>query len=193
MIAEKLLDEIATEEKLHVKAVLGENSCVVDTDCEDYPYYKCGRKTPGMCSHKKVFPATGLEIGGWFVFAGFKALSNIAGIGGGGVSVPMAMGFFHFGTKPAIALSSFMIFITSLATFFLNFRSKHPEKPNMVLIDYNIVTIMMGTTLAGSQIGAIILVTFPALIIQALLLFTLIVLLATTLFQAVSLTKKENA
>ena len=92
------------------------------------------------------------------------------------------MGFFHFDTKPAIALSSFMIFITSLATFFLNFRSKHPEKPNMVLIDYNVVTIMMGTTLAGSQIGAIILVIFPALIIQILLVMTLVILLAATVF-----------
>lgn len=161
---------------------LPKNSCVVDTDCDDYPYFKCGVKTPNVCNHKKVFPARGLEIGGWFAFAAFKALSNIAGIGGGGVSVPMAMGFFHFDTKPAIALSSFMIFITSLATFFLNFRSKHPEKPNMVLIDYNIVTIMMGTTLAGSQIGAIILVVFPALIIQILLLITLVILLAATVF-----------
>ena len=166
----------------HTLPVLEKNSCVVDTDCDDYPYYKCGVKTPGVCNHKKVFPARGLEIGGWFVFAAFKALSNIAGIGGGGVSVPMAMGFFHFDTKPAIALSSFMIFITSLATFFLNFRSKHPEKPNMVLIDYNVVTIMMGTTLAGSQIGAIILVIFPALIIQILLVITLVILLAATVF-----------
>ena len=168
-------------------------SWVVDRDCDDYPYFKCGVKTPGVCNHKKVFPATRLEIGGWFAFAIFKALCNIAGIGGGSVTVPMDMVFFHFGTKAAIALSSFTIFVTSLATFFLNLRSKHPEKPKMVLIDYNIVTIMMGTTLAGAQIGAMILVTFPALIIQILLLLTLIILLFATVFEAVSLTKKENA
>ena len=124
--------------------------CTKDTDCDDYPYFRCGVKTPGTCSHKKVFPATHLEIGGWFAFAFFKALCNIAGIGGGSVTVPMDMLFFHFGTKAAVAVSSFTIFTTSLATFFLNFRSRHPEKPNMVLIDYNIVTIMMGTTLAGA-------------------------------------------
>jgi hypothetical protein len=38
-----------------------------------------------------------------------------------------------------------------------------------------------------------ILVTFPALIIQILLLLTLIILLFATVFEAVSLTKKENA
>lgn len=57
--------------------------CLVDTDCSDYPYYKCGVKTPGKCDHKRLFPPTGLEIGGWFVFCLFKLLSVVAGIGGG--------------------------------------------------------------------------------------------------------------
>ena len=104
----------------------------------------------------------------------------------------MAMGFFHLETKPAIALSSFLIFVTGLSTFLLNFKSKHPEKPNMVLIDYNIVTIMVGTTLAGSHIGAMLLVVFPPLIIQVLLMITLIALFFNTLYQAITLTKKEN-
>lgn len=68
-----------------------------------------------ICDHKKVFPPTGLEIGGWIVFAIFKTLSNIAGVGGGGVSTPLAMAFFHLQTKQAVAVSSFTIFITTLA------------------------------------------------------------------------------
>jgi uncharacterized membrane protein YfcA len=51
-----------------------------------------------------LFPATNLEIGGYFVFAIVKALSNIAGIGGGGISVPILLGFFHFDTKRAVAI-----------------------------------------------------------------------------------------
>ena len=47
----------------------------------------------------------------------------------------------------------------------MNFKHKHPEKENVVVIDYNLVTIMMPTTLAGAQIGAIILITFPSLYI----------------------------
>ena len=185
------LDEIEEVELDHYDT---SKKCVEDTDCDDYPYMKCGvnEKKPGICSRHKLFPPTGLEVGGWATFANFKALSNIAGIGGGGVSVPMAMGFFHLETKPAIALSSFLIFVTGLSTFLLNFKSKHPEKPNMVLIDYNIVTIMVGTTLAGSHIGAMLLVVFPPLIIQVLLMITLIALFFNTLYQAITLTKKEN-
>jgi len=142
-----------------------ESLCVIDADCPRHPYYKCGIVKPGVCSHKKLFPPVGLEIGGYFVFATVKALSNIAGIGGGGISVPILMGMFNFDTKPAVAISSFAIFITTLASFIVNFRKMHPEKPNVVVIDYSLVTIMMPCTLAGAQLGGLILVIFPSLVI----------------------------
>jgi uncharacterized membrane protein YfcA len=77
-------------------------------------------------------------------------MSNIAGIGGGGISVPILMGMFHFDTKQSVAISSFAIFITSLSSFIINFKKMHPEKKNVVLIDYTTVTIMMPLTLAGA-------------------------------------------
>jgi uncharacterized membrane protein YfcA len=60
------------------------------------------------------------------------------------------MGMFGFDTKPSVAISSFAIFITTLASFLLNFKKKHPEKPNVVVIDYSLVTIMMPLVLIGS-------------------------------------------
>ena len=50
----------------------------------------------GICSHKTVFPVFGMEIAGLAVFAVIKALSNVAGIGGGGITIPILMAFFHF-------------------------------------------------------------------------------------------------
>ena len=91
-----------------------------------------------------------LEIAGIFVFAVIMALSNIAGVGGGGVAIPIIMAMFVFPTKPAIAISSLSIFLTTLARFFFNFRERHPEKHNVVVIDYDLVAIMMPTTLAGA-------------------------------------------
>ena len=93
------------------------------------------------------------------------ALSNIAGIGGGGVAVPTLMLFFHLDTKPAIAISSFTISITTLCRFYINFKRRHPEKPNVAIVDYNLATIMMPTTLAGAQIGAYLLLSLPSLLI----------------------------
>ena len=126
-------------------------------------------KEEGFCGHKGVFPVEILEIGGIFVFAFIMALSNIAGVGGGGVAIPIIMAFFLFSTKPAIAISSFSIFLTTLARFIMNFKERHPDKANVVVIDYDLVAIMMPTTLAGAQIGAVILVTFPSVIIQIIL------------------------
>ena len=105
------------------------------------------------------------EYVGIVVFSIMMALANIAGIGGGGIAIPIVMAFFHFNTKPAIAISSFSIFMTTLARFIMNFKLPHPEKPHSVIIDYNLVAIMMPTTLAGAQIGAFILVIFPVLYI----------------------------
>ena len=110
----------------------------------------CGSKHSGYCGHKGVFPVKPLEIGGIIVFSLIMALSNVAGIGGGGVAIPIIMAMFGFTTKPAIAISSFSIFLTTLVRFVLNFRERHPEKANVVVIDYDLVAIMMPTTLAGA-------------------------------------------
>jgi uncharacterized membrane protein YfcA len=128
--------------------MLGGISCKEDSDCPSF--YHCGIKEQGICSHKALFPPKNVEIAGYFVFAVVKALSNIAGVGGGGISVPILIGMFGFETKRAVAISSFAIFITTLASFLLNFKKMHPEKPNVVMIDYNLVTIMMPLVLIGA-------------------------------------------
>ena len=175
--------------------------CSVTTDCTDNPWYECNLpevmdentiEMQGICLHKGVFPMEILEYFGIVVFALLMAMANIAGIGGGGVAIPIVMAFFHFNTKPAIAISSFSIFMTTLARFVMNFKLPHPEKKHSVVIDYNLVTIMMPTTLAGAQIGAFILVIFPSLYIQIALTITLIILGAQSTKKAIDITKKEN-
>ena len=94
----------------------------MDEDCKDYPWEVCGSKNDGFCGHKYVFPVQGLEIGGIIIFSLVMALSNIAGIGGGGVAIPIIIAMFKFTTKPAIAVSSFSIFLTTLVRFLMNFR-----------------------------------------------------------------------
>jgi uncharacterized membrane protein YfcA len=69
------------------------------------------------------------EYYGLVAFAAFMALANLAGVGGGGVAIPMIMIFFKFETKEAVACSTFTILWCSLARFFLNYKGKHPEKP----------------------------------------------------------------
>ena len=167
-------------------------ACVVDEDCNDHPWFLCDDKDPGFCSHKDVFPVMPLEIGGIVVFSVIMALSNVAGVGGGGVAISILIAMFNFMTKPAIAVSSFSIFLTTLVRFFMNFRERHPEKANVTSIDYDLVAIMMPTTLAGAQIGAIILVISPSLIIAVILTIMMGFLMIQSFQKARSLTKKEN-
>ena len=120
------------------------------------------------------------------------ALANVAGIGGGGIAIPILIAFFFFTTKTAIAISSFSIFLTTFARFIMNFKEKHPDKANVVVIDYDLVAIMMPTNLAGAQFGALILVVFPSVIIQIMLTLTLLALAIQSVFKAIEITKKEN-
>lgn len=165
--------------------------CIVDSDCEYYPYTLCDNETK-FCYHKPMFPTTGLEIAGVIVFSIIKAASNVAGIGGGGITIPIVMQFFYFTTKPAIAISSFAILVGSFARFAVNWREKHPEKPNVVSIDYGMTMVMMPTTLAGAQIGSFILITFPSLAIQIMLTIMLLFLTIKSAQKGCQIYKKET-
>lgn len=81
-------------------------------------------------------------------------VANVAGIGGGGIAIPLAIYFFELAFKKAIAVSSFSIMMSTIARFLFNFNEKHPEKKNVACIDYNMATVMMPLNLIGSLIGA---------------------------------------
>ena len=115
------------------------------------------------------------EIVGTFVFSIIMLISNVAGIGGGGIAIPLAIYFFQFNIKPAIAVSSFAILLSTLTRFFYNFNERHPEKAGCVSIDYNMTTVMMPLTLLGSLVGAYVYKSFPDLYICIILTFLLII------------------
>jgi len=121
------------------------------------------------------------------------ALCTVAGIGGGGIAISMLEAFFKFETKAAVAVSSFSILVCTMMRFIYNFKTKHPDKPHMNVLDYSLASIMMPTTLAGSQIGGYILIVFPALYIQVALTLLLVFLSYTTFKKALQLHRKEKA
>ena len=106
------------------------------------------------------------------------ALATMAGIGGGGVVVFLIMALFDFSLKKSIALSGFSICTCSITRYIVNYKQKHPEKTNCVVIDYTLASVMMPNVLAGSFIGVTFNTILPDLLIQiilALLLFFLTV------------------
>lgn len=123
-----------------------------------------------------MFPLETKEWVGTIVFASFMLLANVGGIGGGGVAIPLAMTFFNLSMKPAIAISSFSIMMSTLARFFFNFKERHPDKRDACSIDYGLTIVMMPLNLIGSMVGALFLVTFPDLILMIILTTLLFVL-----------------
>ena len=135
---------------LVVLVVSKDFSCEEDDDCNP-PYELCDTDNE-TCHHKQVFPMEALEFFGCVVLAVILALCNAAGIGGGGMIVPICIILFQFDTTHAIALSNFNIFISSIVRFFFNFKQKHPLR-SAVSVNYEIVMIMLPCVLAGGMLG----------------------------------------
>jgi len=60
------------------------------------------------------------------------------------------------------------------------------------MVDYSLATIMMPTTLAGSQIGTYVLHSFPPILINGMLTLVLFLLGLQSAKKGWQLTKKEN-
>ena len=119
-------------------------------------------------------------------------LSKVAGIGGGGIAIPIISYFFNFGIKPATAVSSFSILIASLAYFVYNYNLRNPDKPQTPAIDYGLAIVMMPLTLLGSLIGAYFYVSFPELILLIILTLLLIFLTYNSTLKGMEIYRKES-
>ena len=132
------------------------------------------------------------EYFGMLAFMIVMALCQVAGIGGGGLDEPLNMAFFKFNTKEAVGLSSFIILLCTICRTVYTFKARNPDEPNQVVVDYSLAVIMMPTTLAGSQIGVLVLHTSPAVVIQTLLTLTMALLAYQSYRKAKQIMKKED-
>lgn len=107
-----------------------------------------------------------LEFWGMLLTLGALWLTNMGGIGGGGTVVPLAMLFFRFDAKNAIALSNFSIFLSSLIRFLVNAHRPHPLKNGKgLLVDMNLSILMLPLIVSGVSIGVILNIWLPNLIV----------------------------
>ena len=112
--------------------------CDEDDDCISKrtksvnPFMTCQKveitKTRSVkaCQHKPVLPQLPGEIVGTVVLTILMALSVMAGIGGGGIVVPMLMAFYSLDTKSSIAISGFTIFTGAITRYIVTWTHEHP-------------------------------------------------------------------
>lgn len=121
----------------------------------------------GVCMHKEPFPMFGMEFAGCFAMIFVLFASNCGGLGGGGAVIPLAMFFFSFDARNAIALSNATIVVAALIRYVINFRQPHPLKLDTngdktgILVDHNIPTLMMPMIVVGAAVGATLNLIMP--------------------------------
>jgi uncharacterized membrane protein YfcA len=83
--------------------------------------------------------------------------------------------------------------MSSIGRYIYSLKIMNPDKPNTVVVDYSLATIMISTCLAGSQIGdTFFLKVFPDLVIQICLECLLIFLAIQSLFKAREISRQED-
>lgn len=118
------------------------------------------------------------------------AFSLAAGVGGGGLYVPLILAFLpFFDAGVATALSQAMLSGGALAALVYNVQQGNPKKPSRPLIDYELALLMGPALMAGAQVGSVIHDVAP----NAFLLFLLCAVLSDSARKSITSAQKISA
>lgn len=135
--------------------------CLPDGHCERCAGYLTEDIDTHECIDRTVFGSHALvdAIAAviWFVGAG---LAMSAGVGGGGIFVPLGVILLRFASKPSTGLSQASIFGASLAGFIINIRRRHPLADRPV-IDLDMALFLAPMEMAGALLGIMIQKVLP--------------------------------
>jgi uncharacterized membrane protein YfcA len=123
-----------------------------------------------------------------FLIAGF-ALA--AGVGGGGLYVPLLMIVLSFDTRVGTALSQAMLSGGAIAAFLYNCNGSFPGKPQRPLISFELAVVMGTGLMAGAQVGSVLHALAPPALTLVLLLIVLLDAARKSVKLAHRMTEKE--
>lgn len=124
-----------------------------------------------------------------FVIAAF---SLVAGVGGGGLFVPLVMGGLSLDARMATALSQSMLFGGALAAFAYNTQQTRPGRPQKMLVDFELACLLGSALMAGGQVGSVLHALFPPALLLALLTGVLVDSARKSLRSARRMAEKEG-
>lgn len=120
-------------------------------------------------------------------------LSAAAGMGGGGVYVPLILLLMGLSTKEAVPLSQAMICGGAIVNVIMFCGERHPKYPERPKIDYEVIMMMNPGLAAGVTIGVISHIISPQWLIVSVLVVTLAISLQKSLTKGIQQWKKESA
>lgn len=111
-------------------------------------------------------------------------LASMAGVGGGGIFVPLLITCCSKSPSQAVPIAQAMIFTGSIINLMSFITQRHPEIPSVPVIDYNCIALLEPLLCTGVVLGVIAGQACPS--------WFLVFLLAVTLFPAISRTTTKG-
>jgi len=119
-------------------------------------------------------------------------LSAAAGMGGGGVFVPLFLLLLDLSAKEAVPLSQALIVGGAMVNIMMFCGERHPKYPERPRIDYDVIMMLNPGLATGVTIGVICHIVSPQWLIVAVLIVTLVISLQKTLTKGIQSWKKES-
>eukprot|EP00747_Dinoflagellata_sp_TGD_P024736 gnl/TRDRNA2_/TRDRNA2_130756_c0_seq1.p1 gnl/TRDRNA2_/TRDRNA2_130756_c0~~gnl/TRDRNA2_/TRDRNA2_130756_c0_seq1.p1 ORF type:complete len:558 (-),score=123.77 gnl/TRDRNA2_/TRDRNA2_130756_c0_seq1:117-1790(-) len=167
--------------------------CALSRDCGEK--YLCQRSEHGhmMCVPRDLQSQWGWrEIVGTILIVFTALMSAAAGMGGGGVYVPLLLLLMGLSTKEAVPLSQCMILGGACVNILMFCGERHPKFPQRSRIDYDVIMMLNPGLAAGVTIGVICHIISPQWIIICTLVVTLVIALQKSLTKGMQQWKKES-
>jgi hypothetical protein len=132
------------------------------------------------------------DVAGSVVLFLASTLASAAGIGGGGLNVPILIVVFGFGFTKAAVLSLWTVFGNILAQFSLNYNARHPELMSRPLIYWDVVVVLLPAQLGGASIGVLLSDVCPKTVLILLAMVILLYADTKTLLKGIDKWNKET-
>lgn len=122
------------------------------------------------------------------------ALAASAGTGGGSIFVPVLISLSQLTEKSAVvAISQFMIFVSSSINLVVFVVRRHPDFPELPVIDYDCIVVLIPMLCLGVTFGVLVNRTAPSWLVLVLLCGTLCIALQKTATKGLKQLRQEQS
>ena len=121
----------------------------------------------GACIHKPIWPPNSLEICAYVLIPILIGISNVGGLGGSIIRVPILMVMLNYVNKQSTFIAFVILFGSCLPNCILLLRKKHSLDKTPV-VNFNVVLILLPNILVGNIYGIFLTVIVADLVIVIL-------------------------
>eukprot|EP00437_Effrenium_voratum_P004426 CAMPEP_0181433842 /NCGR_PEP_ID=MMETSP1110-20121109/19509_1 /TAXON_ID=174948 /ORGANISM="Symbiodinium sp., Strain CCMP421" /LENGTH=556 /DNA_ID=CAMNT_0023557325 /DNA_START=103 /DNA_END=1770 /DNA_ORIENTATION=- len=121
-----------------------------------------------------------------------SALAAASGTGGGSIFVPVLISFSYLQESAVVALSQFMILVGSIVNLSVFLARRHPDFPELPVIDYDCIVVLIPMLCLGVTLGVLVNRTSPSWLLLTLLCSTLCLALWRTGSKGLKQLKQER-